>query len=124
MDRQAFISPCNGKKGQENVKIKSFFRPVNNSLVNPVKASEKGNSVGVIEQPTSSKTQATLELAVTNSEKAGAEILWALNSVSSVYFNSSELFQSMFFDSKIEKSWQMGPTKLRYLVKLWNCSIF
>ena len=41
MDRQAFISPCNGKKSQENVKIKSFFRPVNNSLVNPVKASEK-----------------------------------------------------------------------------------
>ena len=41
MDRQALISPCNRKKDQENVKIKSFFRPVNNSLVNPVKASEK-----------------------------------------------------------------------------------
>ena len=41
MDRQAFISPCNGKKDQENVKIKSFFRPVSNSLVSPVEASEK-----------------------------------------------------------------------------------
>ena len=69
--RQVLISHCNGKKHKENdVKIKSFFQPVNKSLVNPVKALENETvRIGVLEQPTSSKTEATLELVVTNSKK-------------------------------------------------------
>ena len=37
--------------------------------------------------------------------------------------NNSELFQS-FFDSKIAKSFQMGPTKLRYFVNFGIASYF
>ena len=41
MARQALISYCNGKKHKESdVKIESFFQPVNKSLDNPVKVSE------------------------------------------------------------------------------------
>ena len=67
MGRQALISHCNRKKHKEiDVKIKLFFQPVNKSLVSPLKASENETvRVGVLEQPTSSKTQATLELVVT-----------------------------------------------------------
>ena len=117
MDRQALTSHCNGKKDKENVKIKSFFWPVNKRSVNPVKASEKETgSVGVLEQLTSSKTQATLELVVTNLKKTGAEILWVLNSLLSGYSNNScsnnsKPFQSMFFDTKNSIS-DIDPNKI------------
>ena len=63
--------------------------------------------------------QANLELVVTDSEKTKAEILWALKSIAAGYSNSCSdngvLFQTMFSNSKIVKSFQLGPTKLKYL---------
>ena len=64
--------------------------------------------------------QANLELVVTNSEEAKAEIRQALKSITTGYSNKScsddgALFQTMFPDSKIAKSFQMVPTKLKYL---------
>ena len=129
-------SHCHGKKHKENdVKTKSFFQPLNKSLVKLVKGYENETVRVVVqptssrvEQPTSSRTQATFELVVRNSEKTRAEILWALNSVSSGYSNNScsniyKLFQSIFFDSKIVNSFQMGLTK-QIFCKLRNSSIF
>ena len=111
------------KRNKENdVKIKSLFQPVITSLANPVKVSENETvRVGVVEQLTLSKTRATLELLVTNSEKTRAEILWALNSVSLGYSNNShsnnsKLLRSMFFDIKTAKTFQIGLNKRRYFV--------
>ena len=65
--------------------------------------------------------QSTLEFVITNSEKTKAEILWALNCVTSGYSNNScsdlnSLFQVMFPDSEIAKLFQLGPDKIRYMV--------
>ena len=38
----------------------------------------------MLEQPTSSKPQAKLELVVTNSEETRVDILWLINSLSSI----------------------------------------
>ena len=73
--------------------------------------------------------QSTLEFVITNSEKTKAEILWALNCVTSGYSNNScsdlnSLFQVMFPDSEIAKLFQLGPDKIRYMVNFWNCTLF
>ena len=72
-------------------------------------------------KPYSSKNQNNLELVVTNSEKTKAEIIWAIKSITAGNSNKScsdndVLFQIIFSDSKIVKSFQLLPTKLKYLI--------
>ena len=68
----------------------------------------------------SSKTQSFIELLINTSEHSKAEILWTPKSISAGYSNNScsdnaGLFQHMFPDSEIVKSFQLGPTKIKYL---------
>ena len=68
----------------------------------------------------SSKTQSSIELVINALEHSKAEILWTLKSLSAGYSNNScsdnaGLFQHMFPDSEIAKSFQVGPSKIKYL---------
>ena len=56
-----------------------------------------------------------------DSQKQKTEIVWALKSVLSGYFNNScavisKIFTCMFPDSKIAKSFELGATKLKYVI--------
>ena len=56
-----------------------------------------------------------------DSQKQKAEIVWALKSVLSGYSNNScadisKIFTCMFPDSKIAKSFELGATKLKYVI--------
>ena len=66
------------------------------------------------------KQQATLEVAVHNSEKLG-DIIWTLKTVSSGYSSNSSkdicnLFYAMFPDSKIAKDMRLGTDKVKYVI--------
>ena len=68
----------------------------------------------------SCKTQSSIELVIHASEHSKAEIFSTLKSISTGYSNNSYsdnagLFQHMFPDSEIAKSFQLGPTKIKYL---------
>ena len=115
MGRQSLVSHALGKKHKElDLKVKSFFKP---KVI-------KAKDITVIapeEESSSSQTQSTLELTVTNSEKTKDEIIWAIKTVTAGYSNNSSaqissVFQNMFPDSKIARSFQLGPDKLRYMV--------
>ena len=66
----------------------------------------------------SSSKHQTLELNVLRSKKISPEIMWALHCLNGISNNSnqdtSSLFQTMFPDSKIAKSFQMRPNKIGY----------
>ena len=67
----------------------------------------------------SSSKQKTLELNVLSSRKISPEIMWALHCCLNGISNNSNqdtssLFQTMFPDSKIAKSFQMRPNKIGY----------
>ena len=67
----------------------------------------------------SSSKQKTLELNVLSSRKISPEIMWALHCCLNGISNNSNqdtssLFQTMFPDSKITKSFQMRPNKIGY----------
>ena len=62
-----------------------------------------------------------LTASVLDSSSLKAEIVWALKSVMSGYSNNSSsdmnaTFQTMFPASNIDKQYQMGPDKLKYVV--------
>lgn len=64
----------------------------------------------------------TLQSFVHKDDVTKAEVLWALKSVVSHHsFNSckdlNDLFKSMFPDSQIASKFQLGPTKLAYVVR-------
>ena len=68
----------------------------------------------------SSKTQSSIKLVINTSEHSKAEILWTLEFISAVYSNNScsdnaDLFQYMFPNSEITKSFELRPTKIKYL---------
>ena len=59
-------------------------------------------------------------LVIHNAEKTKSEIIWALKCITSGYSNNScsdmnELFQSMFLNSTIAKSFQLGADEIRYI---------
>ena len=125
MGRQALISHASGKKHKEiDIKIKAFFNPKKKDLVqnkeNECKETSIESSSSEVKTSSSSKVQATIELATNNVEHTKAEILWTLKATSAGYSNNSctnnaKLFQLMFPDSKISQSFKLGPTKLKYL---------
>ena len=122
MGRQALLSLCSGKKHKDaDVKVKVFFQPRKQKEKDQSKFSQlESEKTDTDKEPCSSKTQASIELVVKNSESSKAEILWTLESISAGYSNNSctdiaGLFQQMFPDSHITKSVQLGPTKLKYL---------
>ena len=126
MGRQALISHASGKKHKEiDIKIKAFFNPKKKDLVqnkeNECKETSIESSSSEVKTSSSSKVQATIELAINNVEHTKAEILWTLKATSAGYSNNSctnnaELFQLMFPDSKIAQSFKLGPAKLKHLI--------
>ena len=110
MGRQALVSHASGKKHLKNVhSISTFFKPSNSS---------KSSSQPPAENVTK---QGTIDLYVSNTQNTKAEIIWALKCVTEGYSNNSctninNVFQTMFPDSFIAKSFKMGPDKLRYAV--------
>ena len=61
----------------------------------------------------SSSKQQILKLNILSSEKISAETMWALHWCLN---GISNLFQTMFPDSKIAKSFHMGPNKIGYSI--------
>ena len=62
-----------------------------------------------------------LDVLLNNSQKQKAEIIWALKVVCSSFSNNScfdvnQVFKSMFPDSEIAKSFQLGADKLKYVI--------
>ena len=74
----------------------------------------------IIEENPPEKVQSTLHLVINNAEKNKSEIIWTLKCKMSGYSNNScsdmnKLFQSMFEDSTIAKSFWLGADKIRYM---------
>lgn len=120
-------SHASGKKHKSfDMKIKSFFKPagekkVNNENIKINPAQNNMNSPSDIGSDSLEKIQSTLEVVVTNSNKIKAEIVWALKCIHSGYSDNSnndmnDILKSMFPDSKIADSFEMGPDKLHYYV--------
>lgn len=121
MGRQALLSYHNGKKRKGNDTKKVVFlrqRELKLLLARQLRLIlhvTSPESVFTHAKFCSSKIQASLELVLKNSEKAKAEIIWALKSITAWYsnksfFDDSALFQIMFPKIKITRSFQMGPT--------------
>ena len=75
---------------------------------------EKDNEPTVVNQP-------SIELMLKDSQMQKAETVWVLKSVLSGYSNNScadisKMFTCMFPDSKIAKSFELGATKLKYVI--------
>ena len=118
MGRQGLVSRWHGKKHKEvDVKLKTFFQ----SKKQTGRGCSKSGELGSKRPGTcSSKTQSSIELVINALEHSKAEILWTLKSLSAGYSNNScsdnaGLFQHMFPDSEIAKSFQVGPSKIKYL---------
>ena len=118
MRRQAPVTNCSGKKHKEvDVKVKIFFQSKKQTERESTKSSQlESKKPGTC----SSETQSFIELLINTSEHSKAEILWTPKSISAGYSNNScsdnaGLFQHMFPDSEIVKSFQLGPTKIKYL---------
>ena len=117
MGRHSLVSHSSGKRHKEvDVKWKHFF-----SQKSKQRDSSKSSQLESEKPGTrSSKTQSSIELVINTSEHSKEEILWTLKSISAGYCNNScsdnaGLFQHMFPDSEITKSFQLGPTKIKYL---------
>ena len=66
-------------------------------------------------------SQPSIQLMLKDSQKQKAEIAWALKSVLSGCSNNScadisKIFTFMFPDSKVAKSFELGATKLNYVI--------
>ena len=104
------------QKGKKHISVVSnmscFFKSAKDPPVSVEESISKVNG-------SSSSKQQILELNVLSSEKISAEIMWPLhccfNGISNnLNQDTSNLFQTMFPDSKIVESFQMGPNKIGY----------
>ena len=114
------------QKGKKHISIVSnmscFFKSAKDPPVSVEESSSKVND-------SSLSKQQTLELNISSSEKVSAEVVWVLHCCLNGISNNSNqdtssLFQTMFPDSKIAKSFQMWPNKFGYSVThgLGRCS--
>lgn len=121
MGEQALKSHIKGKKHTSNMKpMNCFFKVVSVPSNKPSKEPEGDPPKESERAPP--KKQLTLNFTSKDSpEKKKAEILWALKSVYSDWSalandGLNDLFQKMFSDSEIARDFQMGRTKLTYLI--------
>ena len=73
--------------------------------------------------------QSPLHLVINNAKKTKSEIICTPKCTTSAYSNNScsdmnKLFESMFPDSAIAKSFQLGADKLRYMTNYGNAPYF
>ena len=120
MGRQALLSHCGGKQHKEvDLKVKTFFQPAKKPKEKDSSRFEQSEPI-LDKELCPSKAQASIELVIRNHEKFNAEILWTLKSLIAGHSNNScsnvgSVFQQMFPDSHIAKSFQLGATKMKYL---------
>ena len=117
MGIQALKSHEKGKKHISVVSNMSCFFKSSSAKDPPVSVEVSTSKVN----DSSSSKQQTLELNLLSSEKISAKITWALHCCLNGISNNSNqdtsnLFQTMFPDSKIAKSFQMGPNKIGYSI--------
>jgi hypothetical protein len=121
MGRSALKSHLTGKSHQNRVKeqgnsMSNFFT----STTNPSEANPS-EAPNVPSTSTCTEKQSSLHHLSSLSKKvADAEILWALNCVTSHFSGSSnvgmnDLFKKMFSDSEIVSLYSMSDSKYRYL---------
>ena len=124
MGRQALTSHASGKSHKKHVDRKQFFlKPKNSEQSKACSSSSQNNTPIEIEKDIKPTvvSQPSIELMLKDSQKQKAEIVWALKSVLSGYSNNScadisKIFTCMFPDSKIAKSFELGATKLKYVI--------
>ena len=110
MGRQALAGHANSKKHKDILDHRqSFFKPREMTMHNIQQ--EKTPSNDNVEM---------VDLTMHDLARRKAEIVWSLKSVCSGFSNNSasninQGFASMFPDSKIAKSFQVGPDKLKYI---------
>ena len=124
MVRQALISHASGKSHKKHFDRKQFFfKPKNSEQSKACSSSSQNNTSIEIEKDNEPAvvSQPSIELMLKASQKQKAEIVWALKSFLSGYSNNScadtsKTFTCMFPDSKIAKSFELGATKLKYVI--------
>ena len=123
-------SPCQPlqwkKLNEVDLKVETVFKSRKQTERDSSKSSQLES-----EKPgtCSSKTNSSIELVINTSKYSKAEILWTLKSISAGYSNNScsnnaGPFQHMFQASEIAKSFQLGPTKIKYLTNFCIASYY
>ena len=101
-----------------------FFKPKvaqQDSKDSEKPSTSKDGNICIIEENLPEKFQSTLHLAINNAEKKNkSEIIRTPKCITSGYSNNScsdmsKLFWSIFPDSTIAKSFQLGADKVRYM---------
>ena len=132
MERQALTSEACGKSHKKHFDRKQFFFKTKNSEQSKAcSSSSQTNTPTEIEKNNEPLVvnQLSIELMLKDSQKQKTEIVWTLKLVLSGYSNNScadisKIFTCMFPDSKTAKSFELCPTKLKYVINLGMAPYF
>ena len=124
MGRWALTSHISGKSHKKLFDRKQFFfKPKNSEQSKACSSSSQNNTPIEIEKDNEPTVvnQPSIELMLKDSQMQKAEAVWVLKSVLSGYSNNScadigKMFTCMFPDIKIAKSFELGATKLKYVI--------